>query len=326
MSHFTVMVIGNDPENQLEPFWELDLSPEDMKNDPRAVFTDTTEEYREQYLTKKAHMISLPGGERMYPWSEEYKKWCADRGLLEGREPFKTTPKNLPEGVTRIEVPFTELFDSFEKFVKEWHSEKLVDGHCGYYHNPNAKWDWHQLGGRWTGFFKLKSPGFGKTGTPGIMTERPKKGYADQALKRDIDFEGMFKEEVKRQMDLYYKFHAAINGRPFPIWDEVREKYADIDEARKAYHSNPAVKAVAAAGFHFDYDNYLKSEEDFRKSAEGDAVSTFAVLKDGKWYEKGSMGWWGIVSDKKDNWSEEFRKLLDSIPDDTLLSVYDCHI
>jgi hypothetical protein len=38
------------------------------------------------------------------------------------------------------------------------------------------------------------------------------------------------------------------------------------------------------------------------------------------------MGWWACVSDEKDNWSEEFAKLLDEIPDDTLLSVYDCHI
>ena len=28
--------------------------------------------------------------------------------------------------------------------------------------------------------------------------------------------------------------------------------------------------------------------------------STFAVVINGKWYERGSMGWWGIVSDEKD--------------------------
>jgi len=34
------------------------------------------------------------------------------------------------------------------------------------------------------------------------------------------------------------------------------------------------------------------------------------------------------VTDEKDEgeWKAEFRKLLEGLPDDTLLSVYDCHI
>lgn len=36
----------------------------------------------------------------------------------------------------------------------------------------------------------------------------------------------------------------------------------------------------------------------------------------------------GITINEKDQdkWNEEFNKLFDSIPDDTLLSLYDCHI
>jgi hypothetical protein len=35
-----------------------------------------------------------------------------------------------------------------------------------------------------------------------------------------------------------------------------------------------------------------------------------------------------MASDEKDKdtWNKEFAKLLDSLPDDTLLSVVDCHI
>ena len=58
------------------------------------------------------------------------------------------------------------------------------------------------------------------------------------------------------------------------------------------------------------------------------AISTFAVVKKGKWYEKGRMGWWGAVHDEKDQdtWNKEFIKMLKSVPEDTLLSLYDCHI
>ena len=37
MSHFTVMVIGENPEKQLDPFWELDLEEAKLKKDYRAV-------------------------------------------------------------------------------------------------------------------------------------------------------------------------------------------------------------------------------------------------------------------------------------------------
>lgn len=59
-----------------------------------------------------------------------------------------------------------------------------------------------------------------------------------------------------------------------------------------------------------------------------DTLTTFAVLKDGEWYEKGEMGWGGMVSNEKDEeeWESKVRELLQGLPDDTLLSVYDCHI
>ena len=31
ISHYTCLIIGENPENQLEPFWELDLSPSEAQ-------------------------------------------------------------------------------------------------------------------------------------------------------------------------------------------------------------------------------------------------------------------------------------------------------
>ncbi len=131
-------------------------------------------------------------------------------------------------------------------------------GDYGYYANPNSKWDWYSMGGRWRGYFKLKP---GKEGVVGDRSGLNKKdtriwpGGVDQARKGDIDFDGMYKE------------------RP-------------------------------------------------------NDTATFAVLKDGEWYEKGEMGWWCMVKDEKSNdaWDREFKKLLDSIPDDEFLTMVDCHI
>ena len=54
----------------------------------------------------------------------------------------------------------------------------------------------------------------------------------------------------------------------------------------------------------------------------------FAVLKGGEWHEKGAMGWWGMVADKKEgeDWNVEFKRLLEGLPDDTPLTLVDCHI
>jgi len=59
-----------------------------------------------------------------------------------------------------------------------------------------------------------------------------------------------------------------------------------------------------------------------------DEIITFALLKDGEWFEKGKMGWWNVVQDKKDDerWKNEFKNLVQGLPDDTLISIFDCHI
>jgi hypothetical protein len=76
-----------------------------------------------------------------------------------------------------------------------------------------------------------------------------------------------------------------------------------------------------------DADHYVpESREVFLKRHAG--LATFAVVIDGEWYEKGEMGWWGMVSNEKDpdEWNNKFNELLEKQPDDTLLSMYDCHI
>lgn len=54
----------------------------------------------------------------------------------------------------------------------------------------------------------------------------------------------------------------------------------------------------------------------------------FAFVKDGEWYEKGRMGWWGIVTESMDDevWDAEVRKALKDLPGNTKLTLIDCHI
>ena len=250
MSHFTVLVIGDNWEEQLDPFWEIDLSLEDKRKDYRCKFDP------------------------------------------------KITKDNLQA--------------EYEKFLKKYHNykEKYIDakdwvddwhGYCfdedtqsyGYYHNINEKWDWYEMGGRWSGFFKLKEGASGKIGKPGVFNNNPRSGYVDQAFKKDIDFEGMIKDSIK-------------------IYEETWENSRNEKDIVTLYYKYGIQKDDTK-------ESYIKR---------GSSISTFAILFEGKWYEKGNMGWWGLVSNEKDEneWDDEFNKLLNNLPDDTLLTLVDCHI
>jgi len=64
------------------------------------------------------------------------------------------------------------------------------------------------------------------------------------------------------------------------------------------------------------------------QSARLQALAPFAYVYEGVWHERGDMGWWGIVIDEKDPdaWATEFNAFFDSLPDDTMVTVVDCHI
>lgn len=220
-------------------------------------------------------------------------------------------------------------------------------GKKGYWRNPNSKWDWYLVGGRWGDFFRLKP------GRIGVKGERPlvmgggrpsKKGYADQCLKRDIDIDGM-RDDAGTEAANAYDFAIKLVGDlpPNRPWAEIRSEHEkDIDAAREAYHAQPRVAAwnTAAHEAHktgsnwpfgiFDNPDFLltTTREHYIATARAGAVSTHAVLKDGKWYERGTMGWWGHIHDEKDEetWLSMFAKLIDDLPEDTIFTVVDCHI
>ena len=305
MSHFTVFVIGEDPESQLAPY-EEELEVE---------FHSVEEEYLKEYNTDSA-TITL---------NTHDNTWQFEHG------------DDLDYGIT---LTFTQIYSSFEEFMRGWHGYKARDekhGVYGYYTNPNAKWDWYQLGGRWTGFFlgkpELQYPA--ASGKAGLMTEDAPGGYYDSIRKGDIDLEKMYEIAVSEADAEYTEFENRTSGiEPLrETWAEIRDRFPDIDSARKFYNTHPWIKA-ATNGHFFNAEPFTYFEVDtggrevFIERKRKKCISTFAVLHNGVWYERGEMGWFGMVSDEKDHdtWLDEFYNVFNSLPDDTLISAYDCHI
>lgn len=205
-----------------------------------------------------------------------------------------------------------------------------------------SKWDWYQIGGRWSGFFKLKVPYTGKIGELTLLAGkeqrdewRKKHGtYADQARKKDIDWETMRLEAEFEAGEKYDKLHGIWKKHPeYKSWKQVLAEFGDekIDDARKFYNNQPALKEFRDAEFYFfddDVESFNVPREEYTSKAGKRSFTTFAVLYHNEWYEKGSMGWFGCASDEMDQetWNTKVYELLCSASEDTLLTLVDCHI
>lgn len=202
-------------------------------------------------------------------------------------------------------------------------------------YNPNSKWDWYKIGGRWTGYFKLKNGSKGNIGEPGLEKSIPENGYADILLKKDIDIEFMRNEQEEKAAIIYDKAKILIDkyGNGLIAWSKVMGDEKITEEQRNNYNNQPLVKAFKERtedfGFMPDIESFMVTRKSFLQTARNSAITTFAfITSEGEWVEKGSMGWWGCVSNEKDSdvWNKVFSDYFDSLPDDTKITLVDCHI
>jgi len=232
--------------------------------------------------------------------------------------------------------------------------------------NPKAQWDWYVVGGRYRGWFPLKDgveysrDNLGKPGTFERMTMREGKPEyedydglrkVDQAKISDIDFERGRDLDEKKARESFGKWRAIFekHGKPEP-WSVFREKSDQADEeinatdlddkekgkrkrlamdkAREDYNRQPAIQEARTLCWGCPVAWYGFDEEEYAQKMRRRAMIPYAIVKDGKWYGKGEMGWWGMSSGDKDQekWNEEIQRLFDDLPPDTQLTLVDCHI
>lgn len=277
MSHFTVLVIGDNPEEQLAPFQENNMG-------------DCPEEY--------------------------LKYICYPKG-------------------SRDTISFYSVHEAKKVLEEQYDPENA------FWENPNAKWDWYTLGGRWFDTFQLKKGAKGVKGG-GVGRRRDDvstmNGRADQALKRDIDFDAMYRQAFSRASQDYDVLLKVYGGEPPPLdytWEEARKLRENIDLARQLYNSQPQIlkwsktkEIMDKFGLFTSYEEVCIGKEAYCLREQRGAFIPFAVVKDGEWHEQGTMGWWGMARHEKDRdvWNREVENLIKRVPDDTLLSMYDCHI
>lgn len=230
-------------------------------------------------------------------------------------------------------------------------------------HNPDAKWDWYVLGGRWQGSFLVKEqvkvlansdgvsagPVLGEDPAFGGYPPEAQKGRADVAQKQDIDFDQMVTLAVLEAERNYDKFEKATEGLAVPppfekmlrnngagSPDENPEYRSVLDRTREQFRQWKWVKAVSEITPLFSNPHEYwavevggrgKFIERARKSA---FFAPYAILDaENGWNAVGEMGWFGMSSDTqadRDDWGARMEEYIESLPGHSWLLVYDLHI
>ncbi len=262
MSHFPVLVIGDNVEGQLAPYNE-DLNVE---------FEDCTEEMRQKAATKKIEVVIMPDGSWKYPNDSEFLNPDTKAWFSGGSQYL------VPEGLKREERLLGDLYPDFATMAGEYFGYRQYGEVWGYWHNPQAKWDWYVVGGRWSGWLTNKA---GR--------------QVDCCPAGEVGWEAMLAQRRTDAQQAWDCWQSEHKGDPVMGWVLFGIKAGTTQE------------------------DYLR---------EASALTPYALVKDGKWYAQGDVGFFGFTFNDKDcpTWQKRVELLLDSLPDDTMLTVVDCHI
>lgn len=332
MSHFTVMVIGDDAEKQLAPYHEYECTGND---DEYVIDIDCTEEV-ESWLKE----IVFVGANKQTGESDWHFSETQAAKKLDNYEPM-----------SRLKWIEAMEDSSLDQEIDDWFGyKKNAEGHYFKHTNPNSKWDWYQVGGRWSGFFRVKNQAEGQLGEKSWANadEDITPEYADVTTKGNVDIVAMM-EEVRTAREKDFDQLVDAIGDCTPVsWTALRKQFnaegKTINEAREAYSATEFDKTIKAYNKKHDTqiggilsnifdDFYLhlplnQARIRYVETAALNCVTPYAFVKDGHWVERGEMGWWGMASNEKDQdeWTKQFYKMFSELPDDTLLTMVDCHI
>lgn len=296
MSHFCIIVTGYDVESQLENYCE------------------DTEYIDKDYLEFD---VEVEKGEETRYILDRIKKIKDE--IKDGK--LNNNPIFLETLQKELKVLEESEEGNFGKYFEEWCGYEEHNGNWGYWSNPNAFYDWYQIGGRWSGYFKLKK---GRKGDYGELSwtnkeEDRRKDYCDSCLKGDVDVEGMLKDQEKKSAELYDRVYKIVGN--FDDW-----KSFDQFENKDDYHAQRVQKLLNKEGLYLDPLQFKVSREEYIKNNRMNSLIPYGYFHEGEYISHGDMGWWGISNNEKDNWDNEFMDWWNSLPDDTSVTIVDCHI
>ena len=336
MSHYSVCVVV--PQDRvmapichenIDACLESILAPfdEQPETDQYLEFVDRTEDARKDYEKDTIDLIEFADGTRCSVFDGKFtRRFKVHEGVI--HEIIRTDKtvdlERTPETYTMkliSKYPIAQWY-SFEAYCRDYRDYiKNAAGQWGYKTNPNAKWDWYCIGGRFSGEFIIKADNdeciFVAPSEAGDAPLPESFEYANAARKRDVCWDFAKQMRIKAAEESYARhvkafetgdvselgFFAKITEEGIHGWGTMRYiKGETLDEFK-------ARKGVS------DADQY--------------AYDTYAFLDaDGEWHSSGDMGWFGISANDKPEraWKDELQALMAQVNDDDFIVLVDCHI
>lgn len=237
---------------------------------------------------------------------------------LKDKEEYKKRGAS-PEHIKYLEEEFPKKLgwtdeECYQDAIKYEEEEDIMeDGGIRSHYNPDAKWDWWELGGRWCGtLFVPESCTDFKYGTPSWFN-RDSDSYA-------CEYEGLKKVDMARIKDLQFPETEKLAKRAARFWELYIEKQEPETEDDKELLKWNFYSEKYYLDKYKDKEGYVRARSTF---------TTYAVItKDGKWHEQGSMGWFGMsTGDEPISWADGYKQLvLDGAGESDYMTIIDCHI
>lgn len=141
----------------------MDRYSSDPINDEYIEFADETESLRYEYESN-VDCLKLPNGTIVEVNDYQYfRKYSIRDGLVYQKNAGVLHNEKRTKQSRKIKAlpsyPRKKVYKSFEDYAENNRGYTLDETHkaYGFYCNPNAMWDWYQIGGRWPAMFLVNS-------------------------------------------------------------------------------------------------------------------------------------------------------------------------
>lgn len=286
--HYTLLVFGDDIEEQMMPFCE-DISvvieaeqkryQERREKDPNASTepiylkrNDVTQELRSAY--QKSMQWRREKKEEVYPFTDYISDYYGEIKYIL-RSSLATTPEieikeKLNPKTCKMEWIWDLRHGHYFAILNDetYEIEQIIN-----YEGPR-KWDWYVIGGRWRWFFPIKTLErlsfyrysdsvnleaqeeqfrlqslLQKLNLAEEKENEKRHDNLDSAFIKDIDFNKMREEGRKIGYNHWDNFHKALADRPLKTFTEwLKECNNDYQAAQLKYRNDPAAKDIDALG------------------------------------------------------------------------------
>jgi len=363
MSHFTVLVIGEDLEGQLAPY------DEQIEVTPYKQYADSDQIAHYESLYREKHDGQDPEDDQvLVTWlREEFNYHEFQRDQTGIYEMSTYNPKSKWDWysvggrwtgyfVTRKWSSVTEAWNTI-------HDEAVARGLD--HDDAGAEAD-EYVGARF-------EP---QLGQPGAFHNEPTND-ADVCVKGDVDVEAMRSARIQDAEDWWDRMDALCHDlQEAKSWDHfvAKAKQSELDarngggnvatevytfdQARTDFNAQPRVAVVRKhdeqlskkisqlaksdkdlaetlrkqmlAGWDSDHaEHYQLGRDGYVQMVRDSALPPYAYVKDGEWFAPGKMMMFGASTDnlsERLRWNREFNEMFDRLPATTKLTLVDCHI